>query len=319
MFFLSPSDDSQQDEIIGDIRGYARNLVGKQSSVLEVGPSYMPLFPKRDGFKVSIIDHLDQSGLIEKYRALNVDPSSIEPVDYVWQGGSISALVSGRKFDFVYASHVIEHMTDLVRFIADCENMLNDDGHVILVIPDKRYCFDFFQPLTDTAKILSDYVRESRFHGFESLYREESQVSVEYDGQNVLAWWQGRVSSLKLMRRDPKGRMRSALAGSSSKDYVDAHEYFFTPSSFLLILEELFFHHLVNVRVKVLTRSRGCEFLAILGRPKDAERLQVERFCELKRELSLNVIREQAEAWRHFSPLDDPLDVGSLLSVAPML
>lgn len=314
MIFLSSDDDQRQDEIIGDIRGYTRNLVGKVSSVLEIGPSYMPLFPKREGFSVSIVDHLDQSGLIEKYRALNVDPSSIEPVDYVWRGGSISTLLTGRKFDFVYASHVIEHTTDLVRFIGDCEKMLNEEGRVVLIVPDKRYCFDIFQPITDAAKVLSDYVRGSKSHGFESLYREESQASVEYDGKNVLAWWQGRVSSLQLMRRDPRGRMKSALAGSTSEDYVDAHEYFFTPSSFLLILEELFFHHLVNVRVELLTRARGCEFLAVLGRPTITERPQIEKFCGLKRELSLNIIREQVEAWRQLLPLDNPLEVAGLLS-----
>ncbi|TPM37556.1 methyltransferase domain-containing protein [Mesorhizobium sp. B2-3-4] len=314
LFFLSSGDDSRQDKIVGDVRGYVRNLVGKRSSVLEIGPSYMPLFPKRDGFNVSIVDHLDQSGLIEKYQALNVDSSLIEPVDYVWRGGPISALLNERQFDFIYASHVIEHTTDLVRFIADCEKMLTERGRVVLVVPDKRYCFDIFQPATDTAKVLGDYIRGSKSHGFEALYREESQVSVEYDGRNVLAWWQGRVSALHLMRRDPRGRMNSALAGHRSKDYVDAHEYFFTPSVFLLILEELYFHELVNVRVRLLTRSRGCEFLAILDRPTVSERLPTERFCALKRELSLNSIREQVEAWSKLSPLDDPLDVSGLLS-----
>jgi hypothetical protein len=100
------------------------------------------------------------------------------------------------------------------------------------------------------------------------------------------------------MRADPRGRLRISLAAASNSEYVDAHEYFFTPSSFLLIMEELFFHELINVRAKLLTRSRGCEFLAILGPAKGSERPSAELFCTLKRELSLNVIREQTEAWR---------------------
>ncbi|WP_157900506.1 methyltransferase domain-containing protein [Mesorhizobium sp. LCM 4577] len=314
MFFLSPDDDPRQDQLVGDIRGYVRDLVGKESSVLEIGPSYMPLFPKRDGFNVSIVDHADQADLVRKYQVLNVDPSLIEPVDYVWRGGAISTLLKRRKFDYVYASHVVEHMTDLVRFISDCENILSDDGNVVLVIPDKRYCFDIFQPITDTAKVLGDYVRTSKSHSFESLYREESQASVDYEGKNVLAWWQGRVAGLKLMRADPRGRLRTSLAAVSNPEYVDAHEYFFTPSSFFLIMEELFFHELINLRTKLLTRSRGCEFLAILGPSNGSERLPAERFCTLKRELLLNVIREQTEAWRQLAPIDTPISVGSLFA-----
>ena len=154
MIYLSPLDDSQQDVAIGDFRAYCRELLGA-SSILEIGPSYMPLFPKKEGFDVSIVDHADGDTIREKYKSMGVDTSLIEDVDYVWKGGPISGLLDGKKFDCIYSSHVIEHTTDFVRFLQDCEVILNSSGLLVFIIPDKRFCFDLLQPITDTAKILS--------------------------------------------------------------------------------------------------------------------------------------------------------------------
>jgi len=57
-------------------------------------------------------------------------------------------------FDAFIASHVIEHTTDLIGFLDTAETLLCPSGIVILAIPDKRYCFDYFRPLTTTGEVL---------------------------------------------------------------------------------------------------------------------------------------------------------------------
>ena len=54
---------------------------------LEIGPSHRPFAPKKEGFNVSILDHLNQEQLIEKYKSHNLDLTNIEPVDYIWKWG----------------------------------------------------------------------------------------------------------------------------------------------------------------------------------------------------------------------------------------
>ena len=101
-----------------------RNAVG-----LEIGPSYNPVTPKLAGWNVEILDHLNAADLRKKYAAWGVDGSKIEDVDYVISDNSIfGAINKASHFDFIIASHVIEHMTDMLRFLTDCQRLLKPDG-----------------------------------------------------------------------------------------------------------------------------------------------------------------------------------------------
>src|SRR6202043_1801368 len=51
-------------------------------------------------------------------------------------GTAESMVASGRKFDVVAASHVIEHVSDPVRFLADCAQLLKPGGRVIVRTPN---------------------------------------------------------------------------------------------------------------------------------------------------------------------------------------
>ncbi|QND52682.1 class I SAM-dependent methyltransferase [Phyllobacterium sp. 628] len=304
---MSPSDDDLQDHHVGDFRGYVRNLVSKSSRVLEIGPSYMPVFPRRDGYDVSIVDHANAPDLREKYGALNVNTSFIEDVDFVWAGEPLSELVQGNSFDVIFASHVVEHMTNFIQFINESSKLLSPGGKLMLIVPDKRFCFDIFQSLTDTAKTLEDDFSNASRHSLGALYREESQVTARYDQKDIIAWWQGFVMDVNMMRSDPISRYDSSKRAVQMTEYVDAHEYFFTPSSFYLIMEELRFLRMTEMKVELLTRARGCEFLVILERRAYVDE-SISRFQSMKKELSLNIMREQIEAWEKLAPLSRPID-----------
>src|ERR1700721_717488 len=92
-----------------------RENVPTSSKILEIGPLCSPIFPKREGYCVFNVDHTDQAGLVAKYAPdHNVDTSAIEPVDFIWNGGSIADAAPADQhgtFDVFVASHVIEHST----------------------------------------------------------------------------------------------------------------------------------------------------------------------------------------------------------------
>lgn len=55
---------------IMDFRSEIRKIANGQSPILEIGPSYNPILPKKAGFAVKSVDHANQQDLIEKYSAM---------------------------------------------------------------------------------------------------------------------------------------------------------------------------------------------------------------------------------------------------------
>lgn len=125
---------------------------------LEIGPSYNPLLPKRDGYDVRVLDHATREELIAKYETIGLPREqidAIEEVDYVWRGEPLAELVGpATRFDYIVASHVIEHTTDLVGFLNGCAEILLPNGVLCLVVPDKRFCFDRMRPLSSLGEVM---------------------------------------------------------------------------------------------------------------------------------------------------------------------
>lgn len=103
----------------------ALSLITKKGIGLEIGPSHNPLAPKSDGYSVHILDHLNADELKKKYAQHGVNLDLIEEVDFVWSGQSLPSLIgSSECYDYIIASHVIEHIPDLISFFQSCEVLL---------------------------------------------------------------------------------------------------------------------------------------------------------------------------------------------------
>ena len=59
------------------------------------------------------------------------------------------------KYDFIVTSHVIEHIANPINAIKNWLNLLKNDGYVLSIIPDYRYCFDRKRPLTTIQHMIS--------------------------------------------------------------------------------------------------------------------------------------------------------------------
>lgn len=60
------------------------------------------------------------------------------------------------------ASHLIEHVPDLITWLEELRSVLNENGEVRLAIPDKRFTFDFIRRETELCDVLSAYVANAR-------------------------------------------------------------------------------------------------------------------------------------------------------------
>ena len=84
---------------------------------LEIGAGYALVAPKKQGFRVHVLDHCDKKALIEKYRPHGINVDNIEEVDFVWDGRSYTELIGRRHiYDWIIGSYMLEHTTALIGF-----------------------------------------------------------------------------------------------------------------------------------------------------------------------------------------------------------
>jgi predicted SAM-dependent methyltransferase len=201
---------------------------------LELGPSFRPAAPRARGFNIEIADHVCTDDLRRKYEDVPGALENIEEVDYVLTEGLYAGIRKPERFDFIIASHVIEHVPDLIQFLRDCERLLKPDGVLSLAVPDKRYCFDAARSTStlgnvlraheqkrvkpDPYDVLDQYlngVTKNRLFGWHKGYEFEHEAL--YTTEEAMYWY------------------GKALAG----EYIDIHCWQFTPSTFGLLISEL--------------------------------------------------------------------------------
>lgn len=253
-------------------RNRARRALGaldKSSLILEIGPSHNPIAPKREGYNVHVLDHASQEDLRDKYREHGVDLAAIEHVDFVWQGGALAETVGGEGiYDGIIASHVIEHVPDFVTFLQQCAAILKDGATLSLVIPDKRFCFDYFSRVTTTGDVLDAHVerrvRPSPGQVFHHLAHATARgASIAWDGNAVVQPHELRL--LHTLDDARNGFERARL----TTEYIDVHCWRFTPESFQLLITDLTALQLIGFRVESISQRVGCEFFCSLV--KDSE------------------------------------------------
>ena len=237
--------------------------VDKLGKGLEIGPNASPLAPKRDGYQVHVMDHLSREELLVKYKDHEVALDQIEEVDYVWKGESFEALIGKNKeFDWIVASHVIEHTPDLIGFLNECDSILKENGILSLAIPDKRYCFDHFRSLTPISKLIDSHLASAKAHSPGSVTEYYLNV-VSRDGR--IAWEKDSTGNFKFVH-SPKIAKEGLSKAIDGKELFDIHAWCFVPHSFRLLVKDLNEIGLVSLQEIDFHPTLGHEFFISLGR-----------------------------------------------------
>jgi predicted SAM-dependent methyltransferase len=220
-----------------DRRDFILSLFDHAGFGLEVGPSYEPLLPKSAGYNVEVVDHADTETLRKKYRNLpSVDASRIETVDYVSDGRSLIEIIGQEeRYDYVLACHAIEHVTDIVRFLQDCEKLLKPGGRLVLVVPDKRFCFDALLPVSTVGQALQVYHEGRSRH---SPGRVFDHISMRSRRNGADIWLEADLDGVELLNSKALAQGEFERLRNSD-DYVDIHGWQFTPSSFRYLIKSL--------------------------------------------------------------------------------
>jgi 2-polyprenyl-3-methyl-5-hydroxy-6-metoxy-1,4-benzoquinol methylase len=237
--------------------------IDKRGCGIEIGPSHNPIAPKNAGYKVYVIDHMSREELLCKYKDHGVNLNRIEEVDFVWQGQSYSELTGRTKYyDWIIASHVIEHTPDLIGFLNDCDAILKESGVISLVIPDKRYCFDHYRPITGISKIIDSHFQKSTIHSPGTVAEYYLNV-VSQSGKKT---WNTRKTGEYNFIHSLENALRGMRSVVNEKSYLDVHAWCFVPHSFRLLIHDLFCLGLIYIKEVDFFSTEGCEFYITLGR-----------------------------------------------------
>jgi SAM-dependent methyltransferase len=276
----------------------AQRLLGglsKSARIIEVGPSFNPLAPKRDGWNTFVVDHASREELLAKYA--EQDTAQIEEVDFVWQGGSIADAVPPDQhgtFDAFIASHVIEHTTDVVTFLKAAETLIRADGIIVLAVPDKRKCFDFYRHPSTTADAIIAFQDRRVRHDARTHFEYAMRMSNK-GGAPGWAMDDTRPSVVACTFDEADQQLALAMR----PEYVDAHSWVFVPASFQLMFFELAAMGYLDLRVEEVVEAETTEFYAWLR--KGRETLHASDLQAHRQRLMDRIVIELAEQSRQIS------------------
>ncbi|HMK88381.1 MAG TPA: methyltransferase domain-containing protein [Methylocystis sp.] len=279
---------------VRDRRAFLRQRAGRAAKALEIGPAFNPLLPKAEGNNVYTVDNADRDELRRRYGGFReIDVDRIEQVDFIWKDADILSAVPRAhwgSFDVVLMCDVLEHIPNPIRLLQSLQKLLKPGGCISLAVPDKRQCFDCLRPLTTTGGWLEALQRGDVRHTARTLF-DYKTLAVARRGR--VTWVERRLEArdATFVGAAPQHAYADYFE-SPSEDYVDAHAWVFTPSSFTLIINECHALGLISIVPERVSLRRGGEFLAHL---RLAYRRPINHHERLQ--LLLAGAREQAEGF----------------------
>ncbi len=266
-------DLTRREKILGGLN--LESLVG-----IEIGPLCRPIVTKQES-NVIYVDHADATELRKKYASEpTVDVTQIVEVDAVWGQATLQEAIGGdTKVDYVVASHVIEHVPDLIGWLQEIGSVLRVNGEVKLAVPDKRYTFDYLRRESQFVDAVNAYLLRARIPSpFFLLDHFLNFRTIDH----VEAW----EGTLKLcyeptyeIFRDAVHIAREAIEGR----YCDAHCWVFTPASFAQLFA-------LGCRLGLIEFS--CEDFY------DTERSEIEFFVNMRKCTDTSAM---VESWRRMA------------------
>ncbi len=241
-------------------RGHLFEWVDVQNKTgLEIGAHDLALVEPHEG-KCDFADFRNFDELCELAdRQEGHNREFVMPVRYDLRGGYDQITDA---YEWIGASHVVEHVPDLARWFQTLARLLKPGGVVFLVVPDKRFIFDRHRRETNLTDVVVAH-REGR------LTPSFAQVFDHYfyscDWQHPQIAWAG--GDAPAPARNFQGAMD--IASRAEEAYEDAHCSVFTPESFAKLMHDMHQYGLSPLRLDDLrpTHLNELDFTAILTKP----------------------------------------------------
>ena len=201
---------------------------------LEIGPLNRPVVTRGMG-RVEYIDRAPTEEL-KRWYAINdeVNVDEIVEVDHVWGSQTLFECVgSQRVYDYLVASHVIEHVPDLFGWLGEIASVLADGGIASFVVPDKRFTFDVLRRTSGDSELVDAYVRGLRKPDARQIF-DHFYSFRDVNSPEVL---QGASPADLPPTHNARELMELCRRTLENGEYIDTHCWVFTPASFVGALD----------------------------------------------------------------------------------
>lgn len=227
---------------------------------LEIGPLNRPIVTKSMG-EIWYVDHATTEEIIGKCESWGtIDVSEIVHVDYVWGENNLKELTSENyPFDYLIASHVIEHVPDLIGWFKEARSVLKTGGILSLAIPDKRFTFDCLRNLTKPADLIEAFFLKSKRPSLKQIFDYKSGFVHRQKDYNNLGFTEKLIYEHSLTEA-----FEITRKAFDTNQYEDVHCWVFTELSFLELLESLINLDLFDFKIKQFFKRTEIEFIVSL-------------------------------------------------------
>lgn len=202
IFFLWPrKPDSNIDlllEVIGEssepvLLGAHRVLSRKwliacaQGKGVEIGPGPSPQILPKEGVEVSYVEQMPPQEWDRLYNAAGKYRVQPELWDNYVVGNAKDLPVADGALDFLFASHVFEHLANPIGHLANWRTKLAPRGKVICIVPELHGAKDGFQHPSTMAEWKAEYEHgiweptESHYRRYLSHSSDESRLKAQMD------------------------------------------------------------------------------------------------------------------------------------------
>jgi SAM-dependent methyltransferase len=218
---------------------------------LEIGPLGKPIVTRDDG-EIWYADYMDAAALKEYYEARaelfkGHDPDLFTDVDFVLGEVPLAeAAADVAPFDYVVASHVVEHVPNLVGWLREMSSVLRPAGTLCLAVPDCRYTFDALRSQADLADVIAAHLDEDSRPSPRAFFDFNANFA-RRDGQDA-----GAVSAPLKPGNDLRQVYAWTEAYAQSSEHVDVHVWPLTASGLASIVDGLAELQLTDFRISSL-------------------------------------------------------------------
>lgn len=237
---------------------------------LEIAPFFRPTLLNTE-YDVFYTDYTTASELIRKHQHLpnvqEIDEETVE-VDFIWypEAQLMDCIPKELRFDYAIASHVIEHVPNVIAWTSQIFNVLKTGGVLSLAVPDKQYTFDFYRAETEVSELIDIWIRDEKIPTPLQIYDMLSLSVLDYprSKRGLLPFSEcGRPYT-------DQEALEFALHAFTTNTYLDIHCSVFTPESFVKVFEKLHELGILNISLSepVIGASEFFVQITKLGEPK---------------------------------------------------
>jgi len=263
---------------------------------VEIGPLDAPLVTKSDG-RIIYVDHVSTDDLRAKYaKYTDVDVSEIVPIDIVWGDQPLPELIGKGTVDYVLASHVAEHVPNLIGWLRDMQSILRPGGQLRIVLPDKRVSHDCLREETRVVDLLDAYVHNAR----KPQARQILDCAL-FVAANPLNPWKVYKGETRLDEVRPLHSCETAVAiardALENDKYVDVHCWVFTPRTFAGLMRSLVEFGLIDFACAGFADSSVDLFeFSIFLQPSDDRHAAIASWQHMQESVAIDLPGSAAEA-----------------------